>query len=1205
MRCLCVWAFATGLLQPAAAQPKEARRIILVGNTEGRTQVISSLRGTGLLTAGTTLLFLGNTIGKGNEAYAAVDAAAAAMKGTGATAIFIPGEEEWERDGKSSLKQLKDFGKYVQSLDRKDVRVLPEAGCPGPELIDFGNDAVLLVMDSQWWLEDLGDRPGVESNCDRKTDQQVLDELDDLVTANSNKLLLFAAPHTLRSTGIRSGYFELKQHIFPLTDIRGMEKAYVPLPVVGSLYPVSRALFTGRQDAVHARYQDFSNGVDALLKEHPFAIRTGAGAHVLELYEEAGSHYIVSGTGHRAGRVSKTHKTPYAASKPGFAVLEVSTDKKVTSAFYEVKDGKAVQAFSKALLDYSVLPTAPAALTTNATPATGDSVKAAIYPHYNRASGSRRWLLGENYRKEWGMPVTLPVFHLNSTDGGYKIVGKGGGNTTTAIRVEDKNGEVWSLRSILKDPEKVMPEAFRATAAEDVMQDIGSAAHPYAGIVSNGLAAATNLPYPRIRYFYVPDDTALGVYRPAFANTVASLEERAYSRFGEETKGTWSVFNRHVEGKPLRVDQRSFLRGRLMDILIADYDRHYAQWKWEARDSAGIDIWYAIPKDRDQALYRFNGALMRAITYRTLPYLKGLQSRIRNVRSLGFVARDVDGFFLNELERDDWEAELASLRESLPDTTISAAVHLLPQNVYAVRGKETEEKLRARRDDLTRAAMIYYHTLSEKVRVTGTDDRDRFEVTPAEGGALVVRMYTQEDKDDPTFKLRYERTFKRNETQEVRLFGLGGADSFNIARGVPRSIRLRLVGGSGEDVFDNKSRARTWLYDTKSEGNRVFNRRYGTVNMISSRDDVNDYVFREDRTYNTRRFPQLLGGYNIEDGVLIGLGAMYTRRGFRVQPYKSRQQISALFAPGPQAYQIRYAGVFNDAYRHFDVVAGASVVDPALQNFFGLGNETVFDKSRGFRYYRVRYSTATADLAVRRRLLENKLSISLGPTLYHYWQDEDDAEDRVLERPEVFGLDRATVFNPLLYAGGRLSISFQTIDNLLLPTRGARWTTDVTAMNGLNDRSQPISRFISDLEVYAPLSDNKRFVAVLRGGGGHVFSESFEYFQAITLGANNALRGFRKSRFAGSSALYGSAELRARLFKFKSRLVPGDLGILGFGDSGRVWLDGEKSDTWHKDVGGGIYYTPFNVALVSVLLSASEEDQLVNLSVGAGVNFTF
>ena len=1205
LRSAFLLAVLLGTGQSVNAQPPLARRVVFIGNAEGRTEVISSLRDTRLLTKGTTVVFLGNSIGKGERDYAVVDSAAALVKGTGATAIFLPGEEEWERDGKPSLKQLKDFGKYINALDRKDVRILPEDGCPGPQIIELGNDAVLLFMDSQWWLEDLGDRPGIESKCDQKTDLQVLDELDDLITANADKLLLFAAPHTLRSTGVRAGYFEAKQHLFPLTDIHGLNKAYLPLPVVGSLYPVARSLFIGRQDAVHERYRNFSSRVDALLKEHPFAIRAGAGAHVMQLYEDDGRHYVVSGTARRTGRVSETRNTPYVALKKGFAVLEISAQKKVSAVFYELEDGKALQAFSKTLLDYSTLPTAPAALTTTAAPAKGDSVTAAIYPHYDRASGSRRWLLGENYRKEWGTPITLPVFHLRTTDGGYKIVGKGGGNTTTAIRVEDNGGTVWSLRSILKKPEKVMPEAFRATAAEDVMQDIGSAAHPFAGIVSNGLADAAGLPRPRIRYYFVPDDTALGVYRPAFANTVASLEERAYSRFGADTKGTWNVFNRYVEGKPMRVDQRSFLRGRLMDFLIADYDRHYAQWKWEARDSAGIDTWYAVPKDRDQALYRFRGALMRAITYRTLPYLKGLQPRIKNIRSLGFVARDVDGFFLNELEQEDWEAELASFRKALPDAAISKAVRRLPEPVYAIRGEQTEESLRARRDDLPRAAMIYYQTLAEKVRVTGTDDRERFEIVPADSGDLTVRMYTQEDKDDTAFRLRYERTFHHGETQEVRLFGLGGDDTFRIAPGVPRGIRLRLVGGGGEDVFDNRSRARTWLYDTKSEENVVLNRRPGTINMISNRDDVNDYIFREDRTYNTRRFPQALGGFNVEDGVLIGVGATYTRRGFRVQPYKSLQRIAALIAPARGAYQLRYTGVFNDAYRHFDVLAGAAVVDPALQNFYGLGNETVREPGRDFRYYRVRYSYATADLAMRRRLLENKLSISLGPTFFHYWHDEEDAEGRVLENPEAVGLNRNDVFTTLLYAGGRLSINFQSIDNLLLPTRGARWITELTAMSGLNDRSQSISRFTSDLEVYAPLSNNNRFVTVLRGGGGHILSNQFEYFQAITLGANNALRGFRKSRFAGSSALYGSAELRARLFQFKSRLVPGDLGLSGFGESGRVWLRGEESNKWHKDIGAGIYYTPFNVALVSLLVSVSEEDQLMNLSVGAGVNLTF
>ena len=32
-----------------------------------------------------------------------------------------------------------------------------------------------------------------------------------------------------------------------------------------------------------------------------------------------------------------------------------------------------------------------------------------------------------------------------------------------------------------------------------------------------------------------------------------------------------------------------------------------------------------------------------------------------------------------------------------------------------------------------------------------------------------------------------------------------------------------------------------------------------------------------------------------------------------------------------------------------------TLVDPTLNNFFGFGNETVYDKTKGIDYYRVRY----------------------------------------------------------------------------------------------------------------------------------------------------------------------------------------------------------------------------------------------------------
>jgi hemolysin activation/secretion protein len=141
--------------------------------------------------------------------------------------------------------------------------------------------------------------------------------------------------------------------------------------------------------------------------------------------------------------------------------------------------------------------------------------------------------------------------------------------------------------------------------------------------------------------------------------------------------------------------------------------------------------------------------------------------------------------------------------------------------------------------------------------------------------------------------------------------------------------------------------------------------------------------------------------------------------------------------------------------------------------------------------------------------------------------------------------------------------------------------------------------------VYASLSSPPTVVTVIRLGGGHIFNKNFEYFQALNLGANNFLRGFRKNRFTGSSLAYGSLEMRIKLFTSKWYILPGDFGILGFGDAGRVWMKNESSGRWHTALGGGIYYVPFNMVLVSASIAYSKEEALFNFSAGTKINITF
>src|SRR5205085_12193887 len=105
---------------------------------------------------------------------------------------------------------------------------------------------------------------------------------------------------------------------------------------------------------------------------------------------------------------------------------------------------------------------------------------------------------------------------VNKTNGGYTIESMGGGKQTRSLRLIDKKGTEWTLRSINKDPEKAIPESLRGSIAGDIVQDMISASHPYAPLAIPDLADAISVPVAAPVYYYVPDDPAFKIYRPKF-----------------------------------------------------------------------------------------------------------------------------------------------------------------------------------------------------------------------------------------------------------------------------------------------------------------------------------------------------------------------------------------------------------------------------------------------------------------------------------------------------------------------------------------------------------------------------------------------------------------------------------------------------------------------------------------------------------------
>ena len=66
--------------------------------------------------------------------------------------------------------------------------------------------------------------------------------------------------------------------------------------------------------------------------------------------------------------------------------------------------------------------------------------------------------------------------------------------------------------------------------------------------------------------------------------------------------------------------------------------------------------------------------------------------------------------------------------------------------------------------------------------------------------------------------------------------------------------------------------------------------------------------------------------------------------------------------------------------------------------------------------------------------------------------------------------------------------------------------------------------------------------------------------------------------------------------------LPGEWGLFGFGDVGRVWLDGESSDKWHTSWGGGIWIGIL-ARTNSVAFTIAQSDERTAFYVRAGFSF--
>ncbi|AXY77360.1 hypothetical protein D3H65_26750 [Paraflavitalea soli] len=1188
----------------AHAQDSIVHRVILIGDAgeiSKDQQHIIPMAAEMVIKGKTTVLYLGDNIyptGMGlpgskdeKKTQDILRSQYSPMRSNGAAVYFIPGNHDWDRMGTKGLAKIKSQWSFLDQQNDPLLKMVPPDGCPDPIEINMGDSLTVIAFDSEWWLFPYN-KDNKETDCDCRTKEDVTARLIELLYKNRYKMIMLASHHPFQSYGHHGGYYSLKDHLFPFTAIN--KNLYIPLPVIGSLYPILRKTIVSPEDMGHPLYKSMIKNIDQYAARLPNLIHVAGHEHGLQ-FIKSGQVQVVSGAGAKRNYAREGKHSLFATSRSGFVTADLLLNNNLRFTYYSETPAGVKPSFS--YTQQYVRVEEQEKLAIKAMPQ--DSITVVPLARFDSVGSFHRWLFGENYRKDYAMPTTFPVLHMSEIKGGLTPSRLGGGHQSKSLRLLDKEGKEWALRSVEKYPDVLLPEALRETFVKDLLSDNMSSNYPYGALVVPPIARLLGIPHSNPIIGWVAPDTALGIYSNTFANTLCLLEER--EPLGE-SDNTPKMRRKVDEDNDNSFDSTLYLRARLLDLLIGDWDRHEDQWRWVPEKQGKGKKYLAIPRDRDQVFYTNQGVLPGLARMRwLLPFLQGFKSDYHNIEGILWESRALNGRFLVQFSYEDWMRITNEFVAAVTDSVLEEGLKQLPAAAYKLRHDEFLKILKDRRNNLPKAMKRYYTFLNKIVDIKVSDKHELVEITDAPDNGITIQI-NKLSKSRKTEDLLFKKTFSPDLTKEIRLYLSKGNDSVRI-NSTNNGVKMRIIGGEGSKSYEvAHGKGRIKLYE--QEDNVTYT---GDVNRLRKRlsNDSAHTAFVPVDLYNVT-MPLATIGLNVDDGFLLGAGFKHIRKqGFRKKPYSKVtsysgiQQLLVSHSFSTKAYKIDYKGEWIHVFGKADVITQAIIKAPNnTTNFFGRGNETEFDKTGNFKkYYRARFNTYQAWAALRWGNTKGS-SISVGPAAQIYRFDDDGNKGRFIENTSMIGsYDSATVADDKAHGGLILNYISDKRNNPILTSWGSYINIRLQGFAGLNTYSKSFAQLIPEVSFYKPLNARGTIVLANRVGGAVTVGKT-TFYQSVYLGGHENLLGFRQYRFAGDHSLYNNLEMRIKLTDIGGYVLPGIMGMIAFYDIGRVWQKDEHSKKWHNGVGGGLFFAPAQMIVIRALAGYSSEGWLPFVVVG-------
>lgn len=788
-------------------------------------------------------------------------------------------------------------------------------------------------------------------------------------------------------------------------------------------------------------------------------------------------------------------------------------------------------------------------------------VRKSIYPaSATDKSNFYNYLWGEHYRKIYSLPIIVPAVTLQTLQGGLKVVEQAA--DFQGLLLENDRKQLYLLKPLggyttfLESnffQEVYNKKVFKNTYLDQFIGDAYTIINPYTFISADYLAKTSGLNSNNSRIYYLPEHSTKDTVSDGTSienKLVAVIDVPDYNTrpniiLTEQLLDTIRI------NKNLQVNQELYIRERLLDMMLGDWNKIPENWNWKGQERGDSILFAPIVIDRNHSFTKVDGILFKQMLHVLgLGFIVNYDSSLKSVKKENTLGFTLDMALCSQSDLSVWLQQAALIRQTLTDAVIDEAFSMLPKGIDGAEIEHITKIVKERRNKLNEIAKSYYAQLQRTPVLTGTNRSDRFVIDRHNPDSLFIRIY-----DIESGQLVFDRKYSRKMTKEIWLYGLEGNDCYEVNGEAKKEMPVYLISGKGDNAYQLEPGNHIRIYEYKSK-KELLDTVPHAKKIFSDLPEIHQYDYDKIKHHGISFTPW--GTYDSDKGFSLGTFFTYTMYGFKRAPFTYRHRIGYNYLQG-----FMYQGTFPsyDGKKSFNLDATISS-RRNFYNFFGFGNNTDGYKDEKKNYNRVHIREFRLSPSFNLEF-GKKEQLAVHTSLEMFKAKETD--DRFINH---YYPENHRIFNTNLFLDLGATIQTERAICCFIPKLSGSLSTG-WKMN-LKDASRNFPYVNASVELDVKITDRLTWATMAKSEV--LLNNKYEFYQA----ASTELRGYRDNRFIGKQSFYQYSDIRLDMGRLKNPFTPLKYGVFVGVDYGRVWFPDEESKRWHTSYGGGVWLTLIN-----------------------------